>query len=170
MTQCYRCRHDLREAQAPPIGENTDYRHLVQFQTFLLSAMRRGKGQLWGFNGIPGTPFLTGLYQRMQFFLAKIHAPAFQEAFGEYLHPAFFESHLTSRRQRSLEGLGVEDRLVFMLFISWWFNRQCERWIMSDSEIAFGELDRIRSGVLFTKPKWQPRAVMWTSGRGDMRR
>jgi len=68
-----------------------------------------------------------------------------------------------------MEGLGVEDRLVFMLFISWWFNRQYERWIMSDSEIAFGELDRIRSSVLFTKPKWQPRAVMWTSGRGDMR-
>jgi hypothetical protein len=96
MTQCYRCQHDLRLAQAPPIGENTDYRHLVQFQTFLLRAMRRGNGRLWGFNGIPGAPFLTDLYQRMQFFLAKIHAPGFQEAFGEYLHPAFFASHLTS--------------------------------------------------------------------------
>jgi hypothetical protein len=73
----------------------------------------------------------------MTFFLSTMHAPAFREAFGEYLHPAFFDAHLTLTRQRSFERLGVEDRQAFMVFISWWYNRQFQRWIMPDSEIEF---------------------------------
>ena len=41
-------------------------------------------------------------------------------AFGNYLDASFFESHLTSVKRRSLEALEVEDRLLFMLFMSWW--------------------------------------------------
>jgi hypothetical protein len=142
ITQCYHCRHDLRLAQAPPIGESVEYDHLAQFQTFLLSAMRRGQGRLWGVSAIQGAPFLKDVYKCMMFFLSIIHAPAFREAFGEYLLPSFFDSHLTLTRQRSLERLGVEDRQAFMVFISWWYNRQFQRWIMPDSEIEFRQPDR----------------------------
>jgi hypothetical protein len=129
-------------AQAPPIGESVEYDHLAQFQTFLLSAMRRGQGRLWGVSAIQGAIFLKDVYKCMMFFLSTIHAPAFREAFGEYLLPSFFDSHLTLTRQRSLERLGVEDRQAFMVFISWWYNRQFQRWIMPDSETEFRQPDR----------------------------
>jgi hypothetical protein len=122
-------------AQALPLGKSVEYDHLAQFQTFLLSAMRRGQGRLWGMNAIQGATFLKDVYKCMTFFLSTMHAPAFRDAFGAYLHPSFFDSHLTSIRHRLFERLGLEDRLAFMVFISWWYNRQYQRWIMPDSEI-----------------------------------
>jgi hypothetical protein len=55
------------------------------------------------------------------------------------MHPSFFASDLTATRHRSFEGLDADNRLVFMLFISWWCNWQAERFIMADAEIEWGE-------------------------------
>lgn len=73
----------------------------------------------------------------MLHFLTMIHAPAFKMAFGEYLDASFFESHLTSVKRRSLEALGVEDRMLFMLFMSWWFEQWPETLMALCSEIEF---------------------------------
>jgi hypothetical protein len=62
----------------------------------------------------------------MLHFLTMMHAPAFKMAFGSYLDDSFFESPLTSVRRRSLEALEVEDRLLFMLFMSWWSEQWSE--------------------------------------------
>jgi hypothetical protein len=99
--------------------------------------MRRGQGRLWGVSAIQGATFLKDVYKCVIFFLSTMHAPAFREAFGESLLPSFFDSHLTLTRQRSIERLGLEDRQAFMVFISWRYNRQSQRWIMPDSEIEF---------------------------------
>lgn len=64
--------------------------------------------------------FFDRLRRRMLHFLTMMHAPAFKMAFGSYLDASFFESHLTSVKRQSLEALDVEDRLLFMLFMSWW--------------------------------------------------
>jgi hypothetical protein len=139
MTWCYHCGHDLRWTHALPIDEGREYRRLSQFQASLLRTMRRGKGQLWGLNVTQGASFLQGVYKLMQFFLTKMHAPVFQEAFNEYMHPSFFASDLTATRHRSFEGLDADNRLVFMLFISWWYNWQVERFSMADTETEWGE-------------------------------
>jgi hypothetical protein len=60
-------------------------------------------------------------------FLTMMHTPLFKEAFGGSLHVSFFDSGLASIRHRALEGLGIEDRFLFMLFLSWWFNEQPDR-------------------------------------------
>ncbi len=121
ITLCYRCRDDLRSAYAPMIDERTDDdRYLLQFQTFLLKRLRSGRCQLGGFAPIRSVEFFDRLRRRMLHFLTLMHAPAFKMAFGNYLDASFFESHLTSVKRRSLEALEVEDRLLFMLFMSWW--------------------------------------------------
>ena len=72
------------------------------------------------------TEFFDWLHRRMLHFLTIMHAPAFKMAFGERLDASFFESPLTSIKQRSFEALDVEDRLLFMLFMSWWIEQRPE--------------------------------------------
>jgi Helix-turn-helix domain len=43
-------------------------------------------------------------------------------------------SHFRSPPPRSLEVLGVEGHLVFMLFVSWWFDRRPEGFVHLNSE------------------------------------
>jgi len=129
ITLCHRCRYDLRLASAPAMDESTEYERLLQLQRFFLATMRNGSCQLGGLLAMPGAPFFDRLHERMQLFLTMMPAPVFKEAFGEYLDASFFDSHLASVPDRSLEGFGVEDRLLFMLFMSWWFDQQPERLI-----------------------------------------
>jgi hypothetical protein len=135
ITLCHSCRYDMRLAQAPVIGRYMAYQCLIQFQTCLLETLRSGKCQWRDLTAIPGARFFEALSQRMRFFLTTIHTPAFQEAFGAYLHDAFFESHVASTYHRSFETLSVEDRLAFMFFISWWFDQRPERGMLLGSEV-----------------------------------
>jgi hypothetical protein len=72
-----------------------------------------------------------------------MHVPLFREAFREYLTASFFASHFRSPPPRSLEVLGAEDRLVFMLFVSWWFNRRPEGLMHLNSESDLRQMGRL---------------------------
>jgi hypothetical protein len=135
ITLCHSCRYDMRLAHAPAIGRGTAYQRLVQFQTFLLDTMKSGSCRLGNFTSVPGARFFAALRKRMQFFLTTMHTPGFKEAFGASLPASFFASPVASAPHRSFEGLGVEERLAFMLFLSWWFNQRPERWMMLGSEV-----------------------------------
>jgi hypothetical protein len=135
MTLCHRCRCDLRFAQAPPLGRSTEYHRLIRFQTFLLKALRTGKCRLWGLHSIQSTLFFAVLHRHVWIFLTTMHAPVFREAFGAYRKCASLVSHFALLPQRSIEVLGVEDRLAFMLFLSWWFEQRPEGLMRLGSEV-----------------------------------
>jgi hypothetical protein len=143
ITLCHRCRYDMRFAPAPTIGIGTESRRLVQFQTFLLKAMRSGRCRLWSFHAVQSALFFEVLHKRVQFFLTTMHAPLFREAFSEYPTASFFASHFRSPPPRSLEVLGVEERLAFMLFVSWWFDRRPEGLMHLNSESDLRQMGRL---------------------------
>jgi tryptophan 2,3-dioxygenase len=117
-------RSALRTSAA--VRERTEYHRLIRFQTFLLKAIRTGRCRLWGFNSIQSALFFTVLHRQVWICLTTMHAPAFREAFGEYLQSSFFAAHFASPPYRSIEVLGVEDRLELMLLLSWWFEQRPE--------------------------------------------
>ena len=143
MTQCQSCRYDLRFTQAPTIDASPEYHRLPRFQTFLLKAMRSGRCRLWGFHSVQSARFFEVLHKRLQFFLTMMHALLFREAFSEYLTVSSFASHFRSPPPRSIEVLGVEDRLAFMLFVSWWFDRRPAGLMYLNSEIDLRQMGRL---------------------------
>ena len=42
---------------------------------------------------------------------------------------------MASPTPRSIEGLGVEDRLELMRFVSWWFDQRPEEFMQLNAEI-----------------------------------
>jgi hypothetical protein len=135
ITLCHSCRYNMRLAHAPAIGRSSAYQRLVQLQAFLLGTMKSGNCRWRDCTSIPGTRFFAALRKRMQFFLTTMHTPAFKEAFGASLPASFFASPVASAPHRSFEGLGVDDRLACMLFLSWWFAQRPERLLLLGSEV-----------------------------------
>jgi TniQ len=140
MTQCHGCWGDLRGAQAPTLRRIAEDHRVVQFQTFLLTTMRTGTCRVTGANAIPGARFFGMLHRRVRIFLAALYAPAFQEAFGAYGPSRWLPSDHAGPAQRSIEGLGVEDRFKLMRFVSWWFGQWLAPFLRRAAEAQLGEV------------------------------
>jgi hypothetical protein len=50
---------------------------------------------------------------------------------------------MASPTPRSIEGLGVEDHLDLMRFVSWWFDQQREEFMQLNSEIHLRQMGRV---------------------------
>jgi TniQ len=143
MTQCHDCRDDLRGAQAPILGRSATSHRLVRCQTFLLQTMRIGWCRLWGPSTIQGALFFGVLHRRVRVFLTTMRASAFREVFGADGPGAMLPSRMVSPTSRSIEGLGVEDRLELMRFVSWWFDQRPEEFLQLNSEIDLRQMGRV---------------------------
>lgn len=58
--------------------------------------------------------------------LSVMHVPVFKTAFRESFGALFSATHLTCVRHPALERLEVEDRMLFMVLMSWWFKQEPE--------------------------------------------
>jgi hypothetical protein len=142
MTVCHSCRCDMRCAQAPTLRRNANDQRWVQFQTFLLTTMRTGRCRVVGSSSIQGARFVGELHRCVRVFLTTMHVPVFREAFGAYVPSALLHSHGASPLQRSIEVLGIEDRMKLMRFVSWWFGQWPARSMQCGAEAQRGEMDR----------------------------
>jgi hypothetical protein len=143
MTLCHRCRCDMRFAHTPPLGRSMEDHCLLRFQTFLVKTIRTGRCRLWSVSSIQSALFFAVLHRRVWIFLTTLHAPAFSEAFGAYPHCSSLASDVVVVPQPSIEGLGVEDRLTFMRFLSWWFDRQPAAFLRLGAEADRGQRDHL---------------------------
>jgi hypothetical protein len=143
MTQCHDCWSDLRCAQAPRLGRSATSHRLVRCQTFLVQTMRTGRCRLWGPSTIQGTRFFEVLHRRVRVFLTTMRAPAFREVFGTYGPGTMLPSRVASPTPRSIEGLGVEDRLELMRFVSLWFDQRPEEFMQLNPEIDLRQVGRL---------------------------
>jgi hypothetical protein len=142
MTQCHDCRDDLCGAHAPILDRSATAHRLVRCQTFLLRTMRTGWCRLWGPSTIQGAWFFGVLHRRVRVFLPTMRAPAFREVFGAYEPGARLPSRMASPTSRSIEGLGVEDRLELMRFVSWWFDQRPDEFMPLNAEIDLRPMGR----------------------------
>jgi hypothetical protein len=98
---------------------------------------------LWGPSTIQSALFFGVLHRRVRVFLTTLRAPAFREVFGAYGPGARLPSHMASPTPRSIEGLGVEDRLELMRFVSCWFDQRPEQFMQLNSEIDLRPMGRV---------------------------
>jgi len=157
ITCCYRCQFDARRSWAPALDHTAGRHRVMQFQTWLVEALRQGWYPLSQAESVSTEEYLYVLQQLGRLLITRSRAQELRRGFCGYLGEPYFEPSFPASRGRALEVLSVADRFTLMLLLGWWLDDWPDQFV---AMCAMARLTRTDLSSHFPfPPDWYEEAV-----------
>jgi len=157
ITCCYRCQFDARQAWAPALDHTAGRHRVMQFQTLLVDALRRGWYPLSQAESVATEDYLAVLRHLSRLLITRNRAQELRRGFCGHLGEPYFEPSFPSSRGRAIEVLSVADRFALMRLLGWWLDDWPDQFV---AMCTMAQLTRTDLGRDFPfPPDWYEAAV-----------